>query len=198
VIFKINMYRLRSERAVQVRRKLRYLALMVFLVGVSIVVAGLFFFAVGMTNGEIASRSMRLEAANAQLLESLGGTADALSGEELSLIRTRAGQIRWSNVLAAVSERAMPELWFTQLRLSEGSLIGSARGRTPGFHLEGRLKAGRKEESLAKLMEFISVLRDEPVFSQSFSEVKLVASRWKQTTDDEYLEFEIFCPVAGE
>ena len=198
MIFKINMYRLRSERAVQVRRKLRYLALMVFLVGVSIVVAGLFFFAVGMTKAEIASRETKLADANAQLVESLGGAAHALSGEELSLIRTRAGQIRWSNILASLSDVAIRELWFTQLRLSEGSLIGSARGRTPGFQMEGRLKAGRKEESLAKLMEFISVLREEPVFAESFSEVKLVASSWRETTDDEYLEFEIFCPLSEE
>lgn len=195
MIFKVNMYRLRSERALAARRRLRYLALLVFLVGVSIVVTGLFFFAVGMTNGEIAARSARLEAANVQLLESLGGAADALSDEELSLIRTRALQTRWSNIMAAVSERAIPELWFTKLKLSEGSLIGSARGRTPGFHLEGRLRAGRKEESLAKLMEFIGVLREEPSFQSSFTEVKLVATRWKQTTDEEYLEFEIFCPT---
>jgi hypothetical protein len=198
VIFKINMYRLRSERAMQVRRKLRFLALMVFLVGVSAVVTGLFFFAVGMTRSEIDSRSVRVTEANEQLLESLGGAAAALSGEELSLIRTRGGQIRWSNVLAAVSDLAIPELWFTQLRLSEGSLIGSARGRTPGFHMEGRLKAGRKEESLAKLMEFISIVRENPVFVEDFSEVKLVTSRWKETTDDEYLEFEIFCPLKAE
>jgi Tfp pilus assembly protein PilN len=198
VIFKVNMYRLRNERALEVRRKLRFLALMVLLVGVSVVVAGLFFFAVGMTKSEIETRSTRLAEANNQLLESLGSAADALSGEELSLIRTRGGQIRWSNVLAAVSDRAMPEMWFTQLRLSEGSLIGSARGRTPGFSLEGRLKAGRKEESLAKLMDFIAVLRQDPVFVKSFSDVKLVASRWKETTDDEYLEFEIFCPLHEE
>jgi hypothetical protein len=197
VLFKINMYRLRSERAVEVRRKLRHLAVVVFLVGVSIVVSGLFIFAVVMTEKEIDRKTVRIEAANAELLESLGGSAEAISDEDLRLVRTRAVQVRWSNILATSSRLATPELWFTQLRLSKGSLVG-AGGRTPGFHLKGRLRAGRKEESLAKLMEFLAVLRSEPLFSESFDEVKLVTSRWKQTTEDEYLEFEIFCPMGKE
>ena len=197
MLFKVNMYRLRSERAVEVKRKLRYLALVVFLVGVSIVVSGLFIFAVVLTAQETESKIERIETANVALREALGGVTDAISDEELSLIRTRAVQRRWSNILAASSRLATRELWFTQLRVAEGSLVG-ARGRTAGFHLEGRLRAGRKEESLAKLMEFLAVLRDEPIFSESFSEVKLVTSRWKQTTDDEYMEFEIFCPLGDE
>jgi len=197
VLFKVNMYRLRSERAVEVKRKLRHLALIVFLVGVSIVVSGLFIFAVVLTGQDTATKVERIETANVKLREALGGTTDAISDEELSLIRTRAVQTRWSNVLAACSRLATRELWFTQLRFSEGSLVG-ARGRTPGFHMQGRLRAGRKEESLARLMEFLAVVRDEPVFAKSFSEVKLVTSRWKQTTDDEYMEFEIFCPLGDE
>ena len=197
MLFKINMYRLRSERAVEVRRKLRHLALVVFLVGVSIVVSGFFIFAVVLTEQGIASKTERIEAANAELREVLGGATDAISDEELSLIRTRAVQRKWSSILAASSRLATRELWFTQLRLSEGSLVGS-RGRTAGFHVHGRLRAGRKEESLAKLMDFLSAVREDPIFAGSFSEVRLVTSRWKQTTDDEYMEFEIFCPLGDE
>lgn len=197
MLFEINVYRIRNERAVELKRRLRYLALLVFLVGVSIVVSGLFAFAVVQTEQEIATRAARVETANAQLREALGAGGSAISDEELSLIRTRAAQIRWSNILAASSRLAIPELWFTQLRFSEGSLVG-ARDRKPGFHMEGRLRAGRKEESLAKLMEFTAVVRDEPVFKEHFSDVKLVSSRWKQTTEDEYLEFEIFCPLGDK
>ncbi len=197
MLFKVNMYRLRSERAVEVKRKLRHLALVVFLIGVSVVVSGLFIVAVVLPQQEIARKPTRLEMANVALREALGGATDAISDEELSLIRTRAVQIRWSNILAACSRLATRELWFTQLRLSEGSLVG-ARARTAGFHMKGRLRAGRKEESLAKLMEFLAAVREDPVFAESFSEVKLVASRWKQTTDDEYMEFEIFCPLGDE
>jgi len=197
VLFKVNMYRLRSERAFEIKRKLRHLALVVFLVGISIVVSGLFVFALVLTQQEIAGKVARIETANVELREALGRATDGISDEQLSLIRTRAVQIRWSNVLAASSRLATRELWFTQLRLSEGSLVG-ARGRTPGFHMKGRLRAGRKEESLAKLMEFLATVRDEPIFAESFSEVNLVASRWKQTTDDEYMEFEVFCPLGDE
>lgn len=197
MLFKINMYRLRGEREVEVRRKLRYFAFVVFMAGVSIVVSGLFIFAVAMIDQETERKSERISTANAELLSTLGGGTDAISDEELRLIRTRAIQTRWSNVLASSSKLAIRELWFTKLRFSEGSLVGT-RGRTPGYHMEGRLRAGRKEESLAKLMEFLAEVRDEPVFAESFSEVKLVNSRWKQATDDEYLEFEIFCPLADK
>ncbi len=197
MLFKVNMYRLRSERAVEGKRKLRHLASLVFLAGISVVVAGLFIFAVVLTQREIVDKVARIETANAALRDVLGGATDAISDEELSLIRTRAVQVRWSDILAACSRLATRELWFTQLTFSEGSLVG-ARGRTPGFHMKGRLRAGRKEESLAKLMEFLAAVRDEPIFAESFSEVKLVTSRWKLTTNDEYMEFEIFCPLDDE
>ncbi len=197
MLFKINMYRLRSERAVEMKRKLRYLALVVFMAGISIVVSGLFVFAVVMTEQEIGRKTERIGEVNAELLSTLGGGTDAISDEQLSLIRTRALQLRWSNLLAASSRLATRELWFTQLSFNEGSLVGGG-GRTAGFHLEGRLRAGRKEESLATLMEFLANVRDEPIFAESFSEVKLVTSRWKQSTDDEYLEFEVFCPMGDE
>ena len=61
MLFKINMYRLRSERALEVRRKLRQLAVVVFLVGVSVVVSGLFIFAVVMANQEIHRRDRLLD-----------------------------------------------------------------------------------------------------------------------------------------
>lgn len=197
MLFRVNMYRLRSERAVEIKRKLRHLAWVVFLAGISIVVSGFFVYAVVLTQQEIAGKAARVETANVALRELMGRATDAISDEELSLIRTRAARTRWSSVLAASSRLATRELWFTQLRLSEGSLVG-ARGRTPGFHMKGRLRAGRKEESLAKLMEFLVAVRNEPIFAESFSEVKLVTSRWKQTTDDEYMEFEIFCPLGDE
>jgi len=41
-------------------------------------------------------------------------------------------------------------------------------------------------------------VREDPLFAESFSEVKLVTSRWKQTMDDEYMEFELFCPLGDE
>ena len=197
MLFRVNMYRLRSERAVEIKRKLRQLALVVLLAGVSIVVSGFFIYAIVLTQQELTGKAARVETANVALRELLGRATDAISDEELSLIRTRAARIRWSSILAASSRLATRELWFTQLRLSEGSLVG-ARGRTPGFHMKGRLRAGRKEESLAKLMEFLAAVRDEPIFAESFSEVKLVTSRWKLTTDDEYMEFEIFCPLDDE
>jgi len=197
VFFKVNMYRLRSERAADLKRKLRQLALVVFLVSVSVVVSGLFAFAVVLTQQEITGKAARIETADAALLQVLGADMDAISDEELGLIRTRAVQIRWSNILAASSRLATRELWFTELRLSEGSLVG-ARGRVPGFHMKGRLRAGRKEESLARLMGFLAAVREDPLFVESFSEVKLVTSRWKQTMDDEYMEFEIFCPLGDE
>ncbi len=197
MLFKVNMYRLRSERVVEAKRKLRHLATLVFLAGVSIVVSGLFIFALVLTQQEITEKVARIETANAALQEALDGATDAISDDELSLIRTRTVQVRWSNVLAACSRLATRELWFTQLRFSEGSLVG-AHGRTAGFHMKGRLRAGRKEESLAKLMEFLAAVRDEMIFAESFSEIKLVTSRWKLTPDDEYMEFEIFCPLDDE
>lgn len=192
------MYRLRSERAMQVRKKLRNLALVVLLVGISVVVAGLFLFAVWMTNQQIADTTERLEQASAEIREDLNGETGALTDEEFNLVRLRAAQIRWSNVMAALSDLALREMWFTQLSLTEGSLVGAARGRTAGFHMEGRLKAGQQDESLDKLMQFISAAQSNDVMRDSFAEVTLVKSTWTTTMDDEYLEFEIFCPLRGE
>ena len=191
------MYRLRSERARETRRKLRNLAVIALLLTVSLAAGAFFASAVVMTSRDVAAKTARLESANAKLRASSVVTDEAVTDEELSLIRIRSMQVKWSNIIRTASRLAIPELWFTQLKLTEGSLVGGD-GRVPGFHIEGRLTAGRKEESLAKLMAFIAILRDDPLFTESFREVKLVTSRWRQSTDDEYLEFEIFCSMAGQ
>jgi hypothetical protein len=195
VLFRVNMYRLRSERAKQGRVRLRNLAFVVLLVGISIVSAGFFVFAIWTTNQEIADSGRRLDEANAELRAELGGATTALTNDELNLVRVRAAQIRWSDVMSSLSKLTLPEMWFTQLRLSEGSLVGAARGRTAGFHMEGRLKAGKQDESLGKLNQFISAASEDPVFKRSFGEIKLLKASWTTSTDDEYLEFEIFCSL---
>jgi hypothetical protein len=192
------MYRLRSERALEVRRKLRNLAFVVLLVGISVVVAGLFLFGLWVVNERIADTTGKLDTASAELRQELGGEIRALTDEEFNLVRLRAAQIRWSDVLAAASDLALEEMWFKQLKLTEGSLIGSARGMTAGFHMDGRLKSNQQDEGLDTLMSFISAAAEDSTIAASFSEVKLLRSRWTTTTNDKYLEFEIFCPLKGQ
>jgi hypothetical protein len=64
--------------------------------------------------------------------------------------------------------------------------------------MEGRLKSGQQDQSLEKLMQFISAAGEDPAFKRSFAEVTLVKSSWTVTMDNEYLEFEIFCPLKSE
>lgn len=190
--FRINMYRLRSERALEVRRKLRYLALFVFLLGVSVVVAGLFFIAVAMTEQNIADRAERIESANAELRQSLDGGTDAMTDDELSLIRMRRVQTEWSDVLAALAHAMPDDMWLTRIQRSQGSLVGRG-SRTAGLRIEGRLTAGGSQESLEELMEFIAEVKEERVFVESFTAVSLMNSRWETSDDERYLEFDIFC-----
>lgn len=188
------MYRLRSERAVEVRRKLRFLALFVFLLGVSVVVSGLFIFGVAMTEQSIAAKEERIEAANLELRQSLGGGADAISNDELSLIRMRRVQMKWSDILATLSRTMPDEMWLTSIELNKGALVGR-RSRTGGFRIEGRIKSGGRQESLNRLMDFIAAVKEEETFSDSFSDVSLVNSKWERSSNEEYLEFQVFCPT---
>jgi Tfp pilus assembly protein PilN len=186
------MYRLRSERALLVRRKLRFLAFFVFLLGVSVVVSGLFIYSLAMTERSIAAKEERIEAANLELMQSLGGGTDAVSNDELSLIRMRRVQLKWSDILATLARTMPDEMWLTNIELNSGALVGR-RARTGGFRIEGRIKSGGRQESLNRLMGFIDAVQEKEVFSESFAEVTLVNSKWEESRDEDYLEFQILC-----
>ena len=63
--------------------------------------------------------------------------------------------------------------------------------------MSGRLKAGREEEGLNEVMEYVTALREDPSFKRYFIEPKLVDSSWLEKDGADYLEFDIFCPLAG-
>lgn len=196
MLFKVNMYRLGREKRLQAQMRIRRFAILATIITINVVVVGLFVFAVVLSGRGIAAKQSRLlatQAAVASLLEQQGGTR---SGEELELVRTRASQVRWSVVLGVVARLTPADMWFPRLRLSEGVLTG-ARRRAAGLRMSGRLKAGREEEGLSEVMEYVTALREDPSFKRYFVEPKLVDSSWLSQDGTEYLEFDIFCPLAG-
>jgi hypothetical protein len=196
VLFRVNMYRLGREKRLEAQMRIRRLATLATIVTINIVVVGLFMFAVLLSGRGIAAKESRLEAtqeAVASLMDEQGG---ARSTEELELVRTRASQVRWSVVLDVVARLTPADMWFQRLRLTEGALAGSRR-RISGLRMSGKLQAGREEEGLSKLMNYVSVLREDPSFKRYFVEPKLLDSSWLSDEGSQFLEFDIFCPIAG-
>jgi hypothetical protein len=195
LLFKVNMYRRGRERRIQSQIRIRRLAVIATLLTVNAVVVGLFIFAVVLSGRGIAARENRLEAtqeALASLVEEQGG---ARSAQELELVRVRASQVRWSVVLGVVARLTPADMWFPRLTLTETS-FGGARRRVTGLKMSGKLRAGRKEEGLSKLMDFVGALREDPSFKRYFLEPKLTDSSWLDDDGSTSLEFDIFCPLA--
>lgn len=195
MLFKVNMYRLGREKRLEAQMRLRRFASLATLIAVNIVVVGLFVVAVALSGRGIVARETRLQATQAALASLMEEQGGARSSEELDLVRTRASQVRWSVVLEVVARRTPREMWFPRLMLAQGSISGSRR-RVDGLKMTGKLRAGREEEGLSKLMEFVSVLREDPAFRRYFLEPKLTDSSWVDDNGSHSLDFDIFCPLA--
>ena len=176
--------------------RIRRLATLATILTVNTVVIGLFAFAVVLSGRGIAAKQSRLATTQIAVAGLMAEQGAGTSGEELELVRMRASQVRWSVVFGVVARLTPEDMWFPRLRLTEGVLAGSRR-RIPGLRMSGNLKAGREEEGLSKLMDYVTALRDDPTFKRYFVEPKLLDSSWFSENGHEYLEFDIFCPIAG-
>lgn len=195
MLFRINMYRLGRERRLEAQRRLQRVASLAAVVSVNVVVGGLFVFALFLTGKGTDAREMRLAAAEravATFMTEQGGPV--FSQEQLDLVRTRAGEVRWSTVLRTVARLTPREMWLPRVRFTE-AYLGSANDRVMGLRLTGRLKAGREQEGLTRVMDYVAVLRGDPYLQRHFAEPKLVDSTWLSENGKDYLEFDIFCPV---
>lgn len=195
MLFKVNMYRMGREKRLEAQMRIRRFASVATLIAVNVVVVGLFIVAVTLAGRAIDASETRLqatEAALASLMEERGGDR---SSDELELVRTRVSQVRWSAVLEVVARLTPKDMWFPLMKLSQGTVSGS-RLHVYGLQLSGKLRAGREEEGLSNLMEFVAALRGDPVFKRYFREARLNDSSWVDDDGTHTLEFEIFCPVA--
>lgn len=193
MLFRINMYRLGMEKEHEARRRVHRLAGLTFALSIDAVVCGLFLFAIVLTDRGIDARAERLGAAEYATMELLWDSPE-LSDEELSLLGARATHVRWSAVTRAIAELVPPEMWFTRIWFVAGG-VGFGSTREPGLYMQGKLTAGRKQESLASLMEFVQSLREQPYFRDRFQDAKLASSRWSTEYFGDGLAFEIHCPL---
>ncbi len=196
MLFRVNMYRLVGEKRLEAQRRVCGTALIAAMTTINVAVAALFVCAVILAGRGIRAQSARLETARAALIGMVaekGGVG--ATEEELCLIRIRAAQVRWSDVMRAIARVAPNELWLPRLRFTDSLLPGTIT-RVPGLRLSGRLTAGREEEGLTELMEFLAALREDPCLREYFSELKLVDSTWLSDEGKGFLEFDIVCLVA--
>jgi hypothetical protein len=193
VLFRINVHRLGKERRLKARQRIRRIIFASAIVGVNVVLVGMFVVAVMVQARNVAVASERLAATERALAKVVIEEGGAASEEEVRLIRKRAMQARWSEILASVAMQTPSDMWFPRMRLAESR--STVTSGAYGLRLTGRIKAGGEEEGLTSLMSFLSAIRDDPVFREHFTEARLVDSAWLAEGGEEYLEFEIFCPL---
>ncbi|MBD3368118.1 MAG: hypothetical protein GF405_08110 [Candidatus Eisenbacteria bacterium] len=194
MLFKVNVHRLGKERRIKARQRIRQLAFASVVIGMNVVLVGMFVVAVMVQSRNVAVARERLEATERALAKVVIDEGGAASEEEVRLIRERAKQTRWSRVLAAVAVETPADMWFPRIRLAERR--GGSGSGSYGLRLTGRIKAGGEEEGLTNLMSFLAAIREDQSFREHFSEARLVDSAWLTDSGEEYLEFEIFCPLS--
>lgn len=194
MLFKMNMYRLGSERREAERRRIRSMAFLALVVCVNLIVMGLFAQSVFITmESAIAATQTRLHVAQDAMVK-MTGNGRTLSDEQRELLRTRIGRASWSSILNAVASDVPNEMWLTRMTLSERRTAGAAR--TSGLHLEGVVRAPRRDDSSEIVMDFVQRLREDERFAAHFSDVKLSTMDWSSKTDTD-LEFEILCQMSN-
>lgn len=189
------MYRLGGEKRLDARRRIRRLAFLTLILSINIVVAGLFVFAIILTGSAIRAEEARLERAQDTLIEYVAENGGSLDDQQVELLRARTTRVNWSVVFRRISRLTGRDIWFTRYKLVELE-DRRLRGRMSGLRIEGRLGARRREGSHEELMEFLTALREEPAIRRHFDEPKLVSSEWSTGETGDFLEFEIFCPLA--
>ncbi len=193
MLFRVNVHRLGKERRIKARQRMRRIIFASAIVGINVVLIGMFVVAVMVQARNVAVASDRLEATERALAKVVIEEGGAATEEEVRLIRKRAMQTRWSEVLTSVATETPADMWFPRIRLAERR--GAAGSGSLGLRLTGRIKAGGEEEGLTNLMSFLAAIREDRSFREHFSEARLVDSAWLTEGNDEYLEFEIFCPL---
>jgi len=191
VLFRINVYRLGVEKRLEARRRIVRIALVAAVLGVNAIVLGLFVQAVFLTNDGISSTGARLGSIEQALGELVRG-GGALTEDQLQLLEKRGQRISWSEVYETISRLVRPEMSFTRLKMGEDR---SADRKDVVLTMRGRLKGSREEESVDRLMGFVQDLRDDEYVSRRFREVRLVSMDWSADPSDQFLEFEITCPI---
>ena len=197
MIFRINMYVLGRERRLAAQRRLRQLALLAVAVGVNAVAVGLFVFAVVLCSHDLSVLRERLGTEEERLARFATEEGATISEEQLDLLRMRADRVKWSDVLRIVPEVVPESIWFPRIQLAE-SYVSDSPVRVPGLKLSGRLTVVREdEEGITTIMKFVHALGQDPRDQKHFLEPKLTDSTWASEDDEEYLEFDLFCPVNG-
>lgn len=191
MLFRINVYRLGVEKRLEARRRIVRIALVAAVLGVNAIVLGLFVQAVFLTNDGISSTGARLGSIEQALGELVRG-GGALTEDQLQLLEKRGQRISWSEVYETISRLVRPEMSFTRLKMGEDR---SADRKDVVLTMRGRLKGSREEESVDRLMGFVQDLRDDEYVSRRFREVRLVSMDWSADPSDQFLEFEITCPI---
>ena len=193
MLFRINVHRLGKERRLKARQRIRRVMFASAVIGFNVVLVGMFIVAVMIQSRNVAVASNRLEATERALAKVVIEEGGAASEEEVRLIRKRAMQTRWSEVLLSIASETPDDMWFPRIRLAERR--GGGGSGAYGLRLTGRIKAGGEEEGLTNLMSFLGGIREDASFREHFTEARLVDSAWLAEGGEEYLEFEVFCPL---
>jgi hypothetical protein len=187
------MYQRSRMNRFETRRRVGRAAFVSAILSLNVLILGLFVCAIFFADKGLRQNTSRLDAADDALAKHVA-EAGSISEEELDLIRTRAERVKMSEVADAVAAVSLPEIWFTRLKFT--GRAGSGSGGTPGLRMEGKLRAGREDESLAMVMEFLNALGREPVFLEHFAQAKLISSEWTGKDNDEGLSFAVLFPLA--
>ncbi|MFH1045461.1 MAG: hypothetical protein V1727_00670 [Candidatus Omnitrophota bacterium] len=106
-------------------------------------------------------------------------------------------RILWSKKLSRVNDLMVPRVWLSEFSLREEKEELENKGTGKLLIIRGSAASRTKDEP-ALVGMFMQNLKDDPVFSEDFSDIELGPIRKRLIGDTEVMDFNLYCRIKPE
>lgn len=139
-------------------------------------------------DGELASLKVSL-----QRLDKLSQDRELLLGKLEFLNQQLKRELLWAKVLNRLSNLVPQGVWFEKLLLNTGK-----ENQYLELEINGSAVSLQGEEMIDLIGQFMTALKNDKVFSELFSEIKLISSQRGKAEKMEKMDFRLSCQFRQE
>lgn len=192
-MFEINVHRENLERRRIARRKsARMLALKALYLTLVVLCTALFTFQVLSLRQNIDARQDEMEEIGEIMAQYSPEDLDMPADHMMVLLQVKGMNIKWGNKLQRLCALLPEQMWLNGVSLKTRIIENVNRDV---LLIEGSTELQDEHEGLNKVLEFLTVLRNDDVFPTGFESIGLLSSKRSMTLEKKQLDFELVCTV---
>lgn len=192
-MFEINVHRETLEQKRRARQgRVRALFIQTIYVALLALFTGVFTLHLLVLHERISAKEDELRKVG-ELLASYEPSNGGVSLEKVHLVsKIKGGQPKWGEKLQVLSSLLPPQMWLTEIHLTEETVEGALRD---ALLVSGSTYITEEHNALDTIVEFLNALRDDKSFSEDFESIKLLSSRRSASLEKEELNFKFICLI---